>query len=174
MSTSVTIPDGPQPIEISVIEEHIDVAIVKETIHPPVSDAGIKCVLHEERMDFSSPLVLAVPGWPFGPNPNKVEGLKKSIRTVVDVVSMPTYYKVVRWLFLVEDEINGVAIASEIKCMRRGNTVVYVEYAIIGDSGLIPYELDVIATGDQVQLIVTSGYDGGELTVRTSKIGIFN
>lgn len=174
MSDSVTIAEGPQPIEISSLEEHIDVAIIKETIHPPVGEEGINVTFHEERMDFSSPLVLATPGWPFGPNPNKVDGLKKGVEMVVDTVTMPTYYKVARWLFLAEDEINGLVTTSEIKCMRRGNTVTYIEYAIIGDSGLMPYDLDVVVEDNKVKLVVTSHYEGGDLTVRTSKIGIFS
>lgn len=174
MSDSVTAVEGVQSVEVSSREEHIDVAMVQESIYPPVGEEGIRCVLRAERMDFSSPLVLAVPGWPFGPNPNRVSGIQQGVPTVIDRVTMPTYYRVARWLFLVEDERNGLAITSEIKCIRRGEVVTYIEYAIIGDSGLIPYELDVVTEGVQIQLMMHSHYEGGELTVRTSKIGIFN
>lgn len=174
MSNSVTIQAGPQPIEVFTHDEHIHVAVVKETIQPAVDVAGVQCQLQEERLEFSSPLALAAPGWPFGPNPNKVSGLQHGVNMVVDSVVMPTYYRVARWLLLIEDESNGLAVSSELKCIRCGNTVHYIEYAIIGDSGLIPYQLDVEADGGRVNVLLKSDYEGGELTVRTVKIGIFN
>lgn len=164
---------GEQPIHVAMKEERIEVALAKETIHIPAVDGGIQFSIKEERFDFSSPLVLATSGWPFGPNPNKTEGLKKDVATVVDVVVMPTFYRVARWLFLITDETNDLAVTSEIKCMRRGNDVYYMEYAIMGDSGLLPYELDSVVDGEKIKLIVISRHNGGEVTVRTSKIGIF-
>ena len=164
---------GEQPIHVALKEERIDVALAKETINIPAVDGGIQFSIKEERFDFSSRMVLATPGWPFGPNPNKVEGLVKNEATVVDEVVMPSFYRVARWLFLISDETNDLAVTSEIKCMRRGNDVFYMEYAIMGDSGLLPYELDAVVEGEKIKLIVISRHDGGEVTVRTSKMGIF-
>lgn len=174
MCDSAIIPEAVQPIEVSLKEEKLQMAIVKETIRFPVDAEGIHVAIHEERLEVSSPLVLAAPGWPFGPNPNKTGGLKKNEATVVDTVTMPTYYRVAQWLFLIEDEVNGLAVTSTIKCVLLGDNVHYLEYAVIGDSGMISYDLDANLEGDKVNLVVTSGYDGGDLTVRTSKIGIFH
>lgn len=173
MNDSVTIPSMPQPIQISSQEEQIHLAIVKETIRFPIDSDGIKVAIHEERLDVSSPLVLAIPGWPFGPNPNKTNGLKKGVATVVDTVTMPSYYRVAQWFFLIEDEESHLAVTSTIKCIVMNGNIHYLEYAVIGDSSLLPYDLDAILEGDKVHLIITSGYEQGDLTVRTSKIGIF-
>ena len=173
MNDSVIIPSMPQPIQVSSQEEQIHLAIVKETIRFPIDSDGIKVAIHEERLDVSSPLVLAIPGWPFGPNPNKTKGLKKGVPTVVDTVTMPSYYRVVQWLFLIEDEENHLAVTSTIKCILMGGNIHYLEYAIIGDSSILPYDLDAILEEDQVHLVITSGYEQGDLTVRTAKIGIF-
>ena len=164
---------GGQPVGISFNEERIEVAIAKETIHVPVNGGEIRFSIKEERLDFSSPLVLATPDWPFGPNPNRVEDLAKGVATVVDEAVMPTFYRVAKWLFLITDDDNDLAVTSEIKCMRRGDDVYYMEYAIMGDSGIITYDLDAIVEEEKIKLIVTSQYDG-DLTVRTSKLGIFN
>ncbi len=164
---------GGQPLGVSYNTEQIDVAVAKETVHVHNAEDGIHFTIREEKPGFSSPLVLAVPGWPFGPNPNRVEGLAKGVVTVVDEAVMPTYYRVAKWLFLISDDDNDLAVTSEIKCMRRGDDVYFIEYAIIGDSGTIQYDLDAVLDGDRIQLLVTSQYNG-VLTVRTSKIGIFN
>lgn len=163
---------GQQPVQVAVKEDRIDVALARETIHVPVADGNIRFSIHEERFDFSSPLVLAVPGWPFGTNPNKVEGLLKDVVTEVDHATMPTYYRVVKWLFLIADDTNDLAVTSEITCMRRSDDVHFIEYAIIGDTGTIQYDLDAVVDGDRIRLLVTSKYNG-VLTVRSSKIGIF-
>ncbi len=164
---------GGQPVGVTFDEEHIEVAVTRETIQVPVDGGGIRFSIKEERLDFSSPLVLAAPGWPFGPNPNRVDGLARDAATVVDEVVMPAFYRVAKWLFLITDEANDLAVTSEIKCMRRGGDVYFMEYAVMGDAGLITYDLDAVAEGEKIKLIVTSKYDGA-LTVRTSKLGIFN
>ena len=164
---------GGQPVGVSFDEERIEVAVAKETIQVPVDGGEIRFSIKEERLDFSSPLVLAAPGWPFGPNPNKVEGLAKDAATVVDEAVMPAFYRVAKWLFLITDDDNDLAVTSEIKCMRRGDDVYFMEYAIMGDAGLIPYDLDAVVEEEKIKLIVTSKYDG-VLTARTTKIGVFN
>ena len=175
MSDSVKISGDKQPVHITQTQEQIDVALVKETINISSGDGQIDLTIKEETFDFSSPLVLAVPGLPFGgPNPKKVEGLTKDTPATVDQVTMTAYYRVVKWLFLITDETNDLAVTSEIKCMRHTNDVHYMEYAIMGDSGQLLYDLDAVVDGDNLNLIITSRYDGGELTVRTSRIGIFN
>lgn len=171
---SLTIMEGDQPINVSFKDDKIYLSVVKEILKSPSDGGAIHLAIKEERLDVSSPLVLAVPGWPFGPNPNRITELQKDVDTVVDEVVMPSYYRVVKWLFLISDEFNNVSVTSEIKAMRRGNDVYYIEYGIIGDSGMIPYEIDVVVENEKIQLIITSSYDGGELTIRTSKIGIFN
>ncbi|OSM07660.1 hypothetical protein [Magnetofaba australis] len=151
----------------------IKVAITRETIHVPTADGEILFTIQEERLDFSSPLVLAVPGWPFGPNPNRVDGIVRNTPFEIDRVTMPSYYRVVKWLFLLSDEENDLAVTSEIKALRRGDNVHFMEYAIMGDSSVIPYDLDVIEDGSAVRLIINSRYEG-VLSARTSKIGVFN
>ncbi len=170
---NIKVAAGEQPIHVETREERIDVALARETINVPAADGGIRFSIKEERFDFSSPLVLGKPEWPFGPNPNKVEGLARDVPTVVDEVVMPSFYRVAKWLFLITDDNNDLAVTSEIKCLRRGNDVYYMEYAIMGDSGLIPYDLDAVVEAEKIKLIITSRYDG-VLTVRTSKLGIFN
>ena len=158
-----------------VMENPIRVAIVQESIRVPVVDEQINFAIHEERFDFSTPPVLCSSGsgWPFGQNPAKAEGLQKGVATVVDYVAMPSFYRVVRWMLLLSDDSNDLAVTSTIQCMRRGNEVMFTEYAILGDDGILPYELDVVVAGDQVKLVVTSWYDG-KITARSTKIGIFN
>lgn len=170
-----------QSIRVSIVDESkkivpcdpIRVSIVKESIRLPIVDEQVNVAIREERFDFSTPPVLATSGWPFGPNPTKMNGLQKGVATVVDTVTMPSYYRVAQWLFLIEDETNELAVTSTIKCILCGENVHYVEFAIMGDSGLIDYELDARVDGNKVNLIISSDYDGGDLTVRTSKIGIF-
>lgn len=155
------------------MEQPIRVALVQESIRVPLVDEQVNVVLHEERFDFSSPPVPATSGWPFGLNPVRVDGLQKGIATVIDYVVMPSFFRVVRWMLLLSDDSHDLAVTSTIQCMRRGNDVMFTEFSILGDYGTIPYDLDVVVDGDKVKLVVTSGYDG-ELTARTSKIGIFN
>jgi len=173
MSGQTSILNENQPVYVTPKEERIDVALTKETINVPVAEGNIQFSIKEERFNFSSPLVLAAPGWPFGPNPNKVEGLEKDVVTVVDSVTMPSFYRVAKWLFLISDDANDLAVTSEITCMLRGNDVYFIEYAIMGDTGFIQYDLDAVIDGSKIKLIVTSKYNG-VLTVRTSKIGIYN
>ena len=173
MSDSVNISGNEQPVYISPKEETIDVALVKETINLSSGDGNIDFTIKEEKFDFSSPLVLAVPSLPFGPDPKKVEGLTTNSPVIVDQVAITAYYRVVKWLFLITDETNDLAVTSEIKCMRHTNDVHYMEYAIMGDSGQLLYDLNAVVDGGNLNLIITSRYDGGELTVRTSRIGIF-
>ena len=170
---TISISIGGQPLGVSFDEERIDVAVANETIHVHAADGEIRFTIKEEKLDFSSPLVLATPGWPFGPNPNKVDGVIKDTATVVDRLTMPSHYRVAKWLLLISDDANDLAVTSEIKCMRQGGDIYFTEYAMLGDSGLIPYDLDVTDHGDQIHLVVTSRYED-PLTVRTSKLGIFN
>ncbi|MBF0115469.1 MAG: hypothetical protein HQM04_10575 [Magnetococcales bacterium] len=155
------------------MDQPIRVSIVKESIRIPIVDEQVNLSVTEERFDFSTPPVLASSGWPFGPNPVRVDGLQKGVATVVDQVAMPSYYRVVRWMLLLSDDSNDLAITSTVQCMRRGDGVMFTEYAILGDYGILPYDLDVVVDGDRVNLVVTSGYDG-QLTARTTKIGIFS
>ena len=155
------------------MEQPIRVSLVKESIRIPLVDEQVNVAIHEERFDFSTPPVLATSGWPFGLNPVRVDGLQKGVATVVDYVVMPSFFRVVRWMLLLSDDSNDLAVTSTVQCMRRGGDVMFTEFAILGDYGVIPYELDVVVDGDKVLLVVTSGYNG-ELTTRTSKIGIFN
>ena len=174
MSDSIKITGDKQPVHISALEEKIDVALVKETINISAGDGEIGLTIKEETFDFSSPLVLAVPGLPYGgPNPKKIEGLTKDTPVTVDQITVTAYYRVVKWLFLITDETNDLAVTSEIKCMRHTNDVQFVEYAIMGDSGLLLYDVDAEVDGDNLNLIITSRYDGGDLTVRTSHIAIY-
>ncbi|MBF0401929.1 MAG: hypothetical protein HQL90_14330 [Magnetococcales bacterium] len=155
------------------MEQPIRVSLVKESIHVPLVDDQLMVAIHDERFDFSSPPVLASSGWPFGLNPVRVDGLQKGVATVVDYVVMPSFFRVVRWMLLLTDDSNDLAVTSTVQCLRRGGDVLFTEFAILGDYGVIPYELDVVVDGDKVKLVVTSGYDG-VVTARTSKIGIFN
>ena len=134
--------DG-QPVSVSFNQEQIDVALARETINVQAVDGKIRFSLGEERFDFSSPLVLAAGTWPFGPNSNKVETVIEGVPTEVDRVAMPAYYRVVKWLFLISDEASDLAVTSEIKCIRKGETVYYIEYALLGDGGVITYDLDL-------------------------------
>lgn len=156
-----------------VMEQPIRVSLVQESIRVPIVDEQTSVAIREERFDFSAPPVLSTSGWPFGDNPTRVDGLQKGVATVVDYVVMPSFYRVVRWMLLLSDDSNDLAVTSTIQCMRRGDGVVYTEYAILGDYGILPYDLDVVIDGDKVKLVVISEYDG-EITARTSKIGIFN
>ncbi|MBF0179928.1 MAG: hypothetical protein HQM03_07875 [Magnetococcales bacterium] len=165
---------GGEPLHISFDESRIHVSTVNETIHVRNLDGGMRLTIKEERLEFSSPLVLAMPGWPFGPNPNRVEALARDVPTVVDRLVMPAYYRVAKWLVLVTDEANGLSVTSEIKCMRGKEAVHFLEYAILGDAGQLPYEVDVTEQGEVVELWITSRHADGPLTVRTTKIGIFN
>lgn len=150
----------------------VRVSVVRESIQIPIRDEQVRCVIHEERLDFSTPPVLATSGWPFGLNPTRVDGVQQGVATVVDHVSMPSFYRVVRWMLLLSDDDNDLAVTSTIQCLRRGDDVIFSEYAILGDYGILPYDLDVVVDGDKVKLVVTSGY-AGQLTARTTKIGIF-
>ena len=174
MSDSIKITGDKQPIHVVAQEEKIDIALIKETINIASGDGDIGLTIKEERFDFSSPLVLAVPGIPFGgPNPKRVEGLTKDTPVTVDQITVTAYYRVVKWLFLITDETNDLAVTSEIKCMRHTNNVHFMEYAIMGDSGILLYDIDVVVDGDNLNLIITSRYDSGDLTVRTSHIAIY-
>ncbi|HAT48863.1 MAG: hypothetical protein HQL07_03895 [Nitrospirae bacterium] len=165
---------GGQSLGVSFDTEQIDVAVVNEVVHVNSANGQIRFSIKEEKLNFSSPLVLAASsGWPFGPNPNKVEDIVRDVPTIVDQLAMPSHYRVAKWLILISDDASGLAVTSEIKCMRQGGNIYFIEYAILGDSGLIPYELDVVDQGNQIQLVITSRYHG-VLTVRTSKLGIFN
>ncbi|MEO5378321.1 MAG: hypothetical protein H7832_11155 [Magnetococcus sp. DMHC-6] len=160
-------------ILVSPTEDHLTVALVRETIHFPTVQTGIHFSIKEERFDFSSPLSLNLQGWPFGPNPMRSEGLRKDETKVVDIVTMPSFYRVVKWLFLISDDHNGLEVTSEIKCLRKGEDVLFMEYAMMGDTGTLLYDLDVVAEEDKVKLSITSRYNG-IASVRTVKIGIFN
>ncbi len=168
---------GGQPVNVAVGEEHIEIATVHETLLVSSDNGAIRLTIKEERLDFSSPWILEAAGgggaWPFGVNPNRVDGIVRDTPAMVDRVVMPGQYRVVKWLLLLSDESTGMAVTSEIKAFRRGAEIWFTEYAILGDSSLIPYGLDVQEDGDAVQLMVTSGYDG-VLTARTMKIGIFS
>ncbi len=164
---------GGQPVNVSIAKDSIDIASVTETINVSSRDGQLCFSIREENLAFSSPVALAGPGWPFGNNPSKVENITRDIPAVVDQVAMPSRYRAVKWFFFISDDSNGLAISSEINCMRHDGSVRFVESHIIGDSGLIQYDLDVAIQDDQVNLIVTSRYDG-VLTVRVSKLGIFN
>ena len=168
---------GGQPVNVAVGEEHIEIATVHETLLVSSDNGAIRLTIKEEKLDFSSPWILEAAGgsgsWPFGSNPNRVDGISKDISTAVDRVTMPGHYRVVKWLLLLSDETTGVAVTSEIKAFRRGTEIWFTEYAILGDASIIPYDLDVAEDGDAVQLMVTSHYDG-VLTARTMKIGIFS
>ena len=174
MTDSINLSGDRQPIHISPQDEKIDVALVKETLRVASGgDENINLTIREEHFDFSSPLVLGVPDWPFGPNPKRIEGLTRDTPVIVDQVTMTAYYRVVKWLFLITDEANDLAVTSEIKCMRNTNDVRYMEYAIMGDSGQLPYDIDAEMDGGNLNLIIISRYDGGTLTVRTSRIAIY-
>ncbi|MBF0186274.1 MAG: hypothetical protein HQM06_18055 [Magnetococcales bacterium] len=111
--------------------------------------------------------------WPFGANPLRVEGVAKGVATLIDQVAMPSQYRVVQWLLLLADDSRGLAVSSTVQGMHRGGGVDFTEYAILGDSGSIPYELEMVVDGDTVKLMVTSSYDG-TLTLRATKVGIFH
>jgi len=154
----------------------VNVAFREETIHAPTSSDGVQVSITEERLDFSSPLVLAGPphgGWPFGPNPIRVEGIVQDIPTEVDQVEMPATYQVIKWLFLISDVENDLIVTSEIKAMRRGGDIWFTEYAIMGDSTLLHYDLDVVDDGTAVRLVITNR-TSGVLTTRTVRLGIFS
>ncbi len=160
-------------IQVEPKEEHLHFAHALEVINISLETGQIQFAIKEERLDFSTPLVLAVPGWPFGPNPNKVADIQENETAVVDVVAMPSYYRVVKWMMLVSDEDNGLSVTSEVKCMVRDTDVYFMEYAIIGDMGLLTYGLDAELDGERVKLSLTN-QTNRVLTVRTTKIGIFN
>lgn len=172
--TTIKVSVGEQPVNVKYDTDEIKVNIVSETIHAGGTADSVKLTIKEEKLGLSSPLVLAAPGWPFGSNPVRVDGLANGVQTVIDRIVMPGYYIVARWLLLLTDDANQLAVSSEISCMRRGNVIHFIEYATLGDTGVIAYDLDVVAQGEQVYLTVTSKYPGGILTARSSKIGIFN
>ena len=155
------------------MDHPIRVSVVKESIRVPIVDEQINLSVTEERFDFSTPPVLASSDWPFGPNPVRIDGLQQGVATVVDQVAMPSLYRVVRWMLFLSDDSNALAVTSTVQAIRRGDDVMFTEYAILGDYGIIPYDLDVVVDGEKVKLVVISGYDG-HLTARTTKIGIFS
>jgi hypothetical protein len=132
----------------------------------------ISVQVNQPRLSITSPVGL-MSGWPFGSNPQKADIITPNVPTVVDQVSMPGKYRVVKWLLLLSDDSNGLGMSSEINAFMRGGIIEFTEYAILGDCRILLYDLDVVMDGDKVNLVVTSRY-AGALTVRTAKIGLFS
>ncbi|MEO5364476.1 MAG: hypothetical protein H7838_12750, partial [Magnetococcus sp. DMHC-8] len=96
------------------MEQPIRISLVRESIRVPLVDEQVNVAIHEEQFDFSEPPVLATSGWPFGPNPVRVDDLQKGVATIVDHVAMPSFYRVVRWMLLLSDDSNDLAVTSTV------------------------------------------------------------
>ena len=144
----------PQPINITIGEQPVEV------------------VINDVALNINAPTVLAN-AWPFGENPKRADGITIATPTVVDQVSMPGRYRVVKWLLLIADEAHNLGVSSEINAFMRGGVIEFTEYAIMGDANAIQYEIDFVVDGDVVRMMFTSHYSG-VLNVNTMKIGMFN
>ena len=132
----------------------------------------ISVQVNQPRLSITSPVGL-VSGWPFGSNPNEAGFIDKDIPATVDRVPMPGQYRVVKWLLLITDDINGLGVSSEINAFMRGGIIEFTEYAILGDAEAIRYEVDVVVEGHDALLVLTSRYDQ-PVRVNTMKIGLFS
>ncbi|MBF0142853.1 MAG: hypothetical protein HQL59_05275 [Magnetococcales bacterium] len=174
----------------------IQVAVVRETLHTPVSQEGINVSIREERLTFAAPPgendILAPvleeklgvllreerlafqfsqpAGAATSPAPIRLEGVVPGATVVVDRTAA---YRAVKWLLLVADEANGLIVSSEINCLRKNHEVRFVEFALLGDTGLLRYDLDATEDGDAMQLTLTSRHDG-PLTIKAVRIGLFD
>jgi len=171
-------PVNQQGIQVSICEERLEfsapTATSGETILAPVREEDLHVQVKEERLAFTAlPIQQPTTEWPFGPNPIRVERVIQGETAIVDQAAMPVFYRAVKWLLLVTDEANDLVVSSEINCLRKGNEVRFVEFALLGDTGLLFYDLDVVETGNTVRLLLTSRHDG-ILTIRAVRFGIFN
>jgi len=174
----------------------IQVAVVRETLHTPVQVKGVHVSILEERLEFSPPSVsqsILAPvreeelnvllreerlafrfsqpaGAVASPAPSRLEEVAPGATVVVDRVAA---CRAVKWLLLVADEANGLIVSSELNCLRKNHEVRFVEFALLGDTGLLRYDLDATEDGDAVNLTLTSRHDG-PLTIRAVRIGLFD
>lgn len=174
-----------EQLNVQPSDSQVKVALKQENINIHPSDPQINVTLNQERLSISPAAVLGVPtgcdcegggdgeGWPFGANPLEVTGLTRNVATVVDSVAIPNVYRVVKWMFSLLDDTNSLEITSEVKCIRKGDMVTWMEFGIIGDSTEIEYDVGFVLNGANVDLVITSRYDG-ILTIRMLRIGIFN
>lgn len=151
----------------------IAISVVEESVHLLVAESSVQVAFHEERLEVSTTAALWGPIWPFGGNPTRVLSIPRELATDLDSVRMPSLYRVVKWLLLLEDAGREFAITSEIKAFWRNGHVLFTEYGIIGDTDRLRYEIDVVAEGDTVRLVMTSHYDG-MLDARILRLGILN
>ena len=171
-------PVNQQGIQVSICEERLEfsapTASREEILLIPVQKEDLHVQVTEERLAFTAlPIQQPTTEWPFGPNPIRVEGVIQGETAVVDQAAMPAFYRSLKWLLLVADEVNDLVVSSEINCLRKGSEVRFVEFALLGDTGLLLYDLDVVESGNTVQLLLTSRHDG-TLIIRAVRFGIFN
>lgn len=145
-----------------------------EPIHVSFREERVQVTVTEERLEFSSPLLLASPpGAAFGSASNRVDRIPQGVPTTLDRVAVPATSLAVKWLLFLADRETGLALSSEINALRRGGQVWFTEYAVLGDSSLLLYDLDVSDDGDSLRLVLTSRHDG-LLDARTARIGVFH
>lgn len=143
----------------------------QQNITVTVGEQPVEVIVSDEVFNFSVPILST--GWPFGENPKRGGVLHHGIPTVVDRVAMPGKYRVVKWLLLLSDEVNGLGVSSEINAFMKGGVIEFTEFAVIGDADVVDYVVNLVCDGEFVQLIITSQYDG-VLDVKSLKIGIFS
>ena len=158
-------PVNQQGIQVSICEERLEFAAPPasrgDTLLIPVQQEDVHVQVQEEHLAFSAlPIQQPASEWPFGPNPIRVEGVIQGETAMVDQAAMPAFYRAVKWLLLVTDEANDLVVSSEINCLRKGSEVRFVEFAMLGDTGLLHYDLDVVESGNNVHLLLTSRHDG--------------
>lgn len=154
-------------VHVSILEERLEFSppAIAQTILAPVREEKLGVLLQEERMafQFSQPATAAT-----SPAPIRLEGVAPETTVTVDRAAD---CRAVKWLLLVADEANGLIVSSEINSLRKNHEVRFVEFALLGDTGLLRYDLDATEDGDTVQLTLTSRHDG-LLTIRAVRIGI--
>ncbi|MBF0131016.1 MAG: hypothetical protein HQL75_00305 [Magnetococcales bacterium] len=141
-------------------------------IQVTVGAQPIKVQLRKDVLDAKAPIVFGN-GWPFGTNPNFVEGIQQGVKTLIDRVLMPGRYRLLKWLFVASDDSKGHGIACEINAFTTNVGVEYTEFAILGNVDDLSYEIFVEMNGGYVELhlIVKSDH---VVKARTARIGVFN
>ncbi len=154
-------------------DQSIHVTVGGQTVQVTVEECQIKAAVDDACLDITVPLVLAPGKWPFGANPNRVEGIAQGVPTILDRVAMPGKYQAVKWLVLIADATNGLGVSSEINVFMRGGTVEFTEYAVMGDIEAVDYVMACAGDGAFVNLTMTSN-SPGFLVANTMKIGMFS
>nr|CRH06030.1 protein of unknown function [Candidatus Magnetococcus massalia]CRH06577.1 Protein of unknown function [Candidatus Magnetococcus massalia] len=171
----LTISMAGQPLQISNSDNTILINTATETLQIQAEGGAIHFTIKEERLEFSTPWVMEAAqqgaSWPFGSNAIKVPGVVPEHETLIDDLALFGTFRVVKWLLLVSDDQNGLAVTSEIKAMRHGESVAFMEYAIMGHRAELPYTIDVNVVGDSMQLSLIN-HANHNVTVRAMRIGL--